>query len=180
MTTSKPSPLERFRDTIDDSLDVAQEIIVRLHKANKTILDPKVTAVASGFLKAMSPETLIDRFIIHTFSYWDNIHDKKRVFFVENYQEIFEGLPVNHLNAFGEMFKKEENMTKDEEDTIWEFFHSLVKTCIHYIHEIREPKTVDGQRAYSNSKFAVITVKGKEIEIKPTKCAKIWGITLTF
>lgn len=177
-----PPPIERFHTNICDLTEFIQDIIANLWNEEKTKINPAVIGVAGGVLKNMNKKTLIESFIEHSYIYWNIIASKERTFFINNCKDIFADLPADQVSAFKEMFEVEGTISKEDEETIWEYFESLVKTCIHYIHDSRGPKVHDGKPAYSNNNFGAIKVKENgimtEVKINPVKHAKLWNIQL--
>ena len=145
-----------------------RDIIIESKDNPKTKINPKLINIANTFLKPINSHNLITNFIEKSNDYWDQIiiHDEN--FFTEHCQDIFYGLPENHIKDFQQLFK--DNVIEDEDkDILWEYFKSLVKISIHYIHEQRQPKLVDGKPAYSKDFFPLIKLK---------QISKKWGVKL--
>ncbi len=154
MDKSKPS--HRFKQTICDTENgtvlLIKDIVADLHSRNKTDIHPNLIDIANSLLQAFEPERLVDNFIEKSYEHWDEIASHSHKFFVNNAADVFYGLPEKYIESFRELFRGKHVVEEDLSD-LWIHFTSMVKISIHYIHESREPKLVNGKPAYSNTNY---------------------------
>lgn len=196
-----PSEEEKFNLTLTELLDITQEIIEELNSQKKTNIETGLLLLASGFLASFKDKTkIIEGFIKHSFNYWEKIRIKDESFFVNNCNQIFEGFMGEHaihLNAFKELFDKR-LISTDQKNIIWDYFHSMVRISIKYVHRIRGPysdvettyNTPSSQSVNSNSKGSSVPVgittcrkyyqNNKFEEIKLGKISREWEMELIF
>ena len=175
-----PNEEERLSGNIVDLTNLIYELIGICHKAGKTKIEPALIMLASGIIEAYDKTKIIENFIYYSVDFWDQISQRDESFFGENCAKVFCDLPKDHVGAFKELFEAtdiEGNpiIIQDDKNAIWDFFDSLIKICIKYIHRVRGPKIKDfedgkGDRpVYTISKFP---------DVKIQRFAGIWKIDL--
>lgn len=156
---SRPPPEERFHHNIIELGQVIHDLVEKVNSKGHKIINPEVVNFAVCILSKLNHVSVIDTFIRKS-SYdeegnpvpfkehcWTKIRARDRKFFLENAGEIFSNLPSNRVDAFGRMFSlKDEDdnpvVPKEDEDEIWEYFESLVRISIKYVHQKRKPKLI--------------------------------------
>lgn len=189
MENSKPSPEERFHANVIGLGELLFDIVKEVNSKGYNIMTPKAIEVAVRVLERLPHTSIINTFIkkshekeIKEFKdhWWEKIRDRERNFFLQNAGTIFSDLPINQVNAFSEIFSLKDAeghfvVSKEDEEEIWEYFESLVKIAIKYIHEKRHPILIrsasEETRRYKVSLFDFVDV-GEH--------AKAWGIDLEF
>ena len=134
-----PPTEDRFRSNVIALCSYIHDEAQILTSSGCEGLNPNVIQVAYIFLNGCDKMALIDGFIERSKLHWDNIKECKEEFFSDKAEEIFSELPLKHVFTFREViFRKDSNgkaiIAQEKRDIFWEFFHSLVKICIKYIH----------------------------------------------
>lgn len=183
-----PSADIRFSQTVSGLAGIIQDIVYRLEEQkildNDTITSGSISIYKEGLNLLASTvdgrRTLIKTFIEHSYSSWGKIHDRDTKYFITDAKDVFKGLPLNIVAEFCKMFvitdSKGKSIVNDNETaSLFDYFASLVKISIKYIHEQRVPTEVqnDSQTIRSYSKEFM-----KDIDI--LKHAKIWSINLEY
>ncbi len=143
-----PNEEERFSRNIVDLTDLIHELIGTCYKAGKTAIQPALIMLAGGILEAYDKVKMIENFIYYSHEFWTQISKREESFFGENCAKVFRDLPKKHVGAFKELFEATDNqgspiIIKEEKDSIWDYFDSLIKICIKYVHRKRGPKMKD-------------------------------------
>lgn len=174
---SKPSDEERFSRNIIDVVRVIKELITICYSEGKTLIKPSLITLAQAALESYDKNALIENFISFSFKFWDQILNKEDRFFIDNSESIFAGLPVNHVNAFRELFEVKEDgkciITDDEKNCVFLYFISFVKISLHYIHKKREPVIV-----IKNDKKIKLWKNKYKSEIRLVHYAKLFDVNL--
>jgi len=187
--TGKPSPEERFHANVIGLGELLFDIVKEVNGKGYDILTPKAIEVAVRVLERLPHTSIINTFIkksheteIKEFKdhWWEKIRGRERTFFLQNAGKIFSDLPMNQVNAFSKIFSLKDAegnfvVSKEDEEEIWEYFESLVKIAIKYIHEKRHPilirRASEETRRYEFSLFDFVDI-GEH--------AKAWEIDLKF
>lgn len=175
-----PPEEERFITNVLDLTALVHELATICWDAGRKDINPQLVLFAENYLEGYDPQNLIDIFIRHSYTHWQQIKDHDEIFFIKNAHVIFQHLPVDtsNINAFKVFFTAKDNQGNDlidenDRSAIWTIFESLVKICIKYIHRVRGVKLVstkEGLRpAYVQKKYPKIKVR---------ELAKIWNIDL--
>ena len=176
MATKVPSHEERFHLNVIDLSNLIHELISLCYEKGYTDLNPNIVKLASNIVERLDKNRLLENFIQYTNEYWEQISKRDSEFFMENANKVFCDLPIDKVNAFQVLFTARDNngqpiIGKDDEDAIWDYFDSLIRICIKYIYEKREPFFKDGVETYKNKYY-------KDIPLK--KYAKHWKVDLNF
>jgi hypothetical protein len=190
------SPEERFYENVLGLSELIYDIVCDAKEKGFPVVSPEIIRFAISALSFLDKKSIIETFIDkseHTCiscagernfvnHCWNKIHAKDKDFFLKNTNVLFNQLPPNRVKIFGEMFSaKDEDgnpiVNPEDEEEVWEYFHSLVKIAIKYVHEQRDPIILnrDGkeQKGYTNLNNAF-----PEMEIE--KHAQKWDIYLPF
>lgn len=178
-----PPPKERFKNTVIDLAGFCEEMLESLRNRKYKVLDPANLKVLSMFLISMDDDTLIDTFIKKSNKYWKQIKEHDEKFFIEHSTEIFE-IPESQAAMFTDLFtlkdpKNNYAVSKDDRDSIWEYFESLVRISINYIHETRGPTKVPDKDVPGKMNPHYLR-RFMNTEIKLALTAKIWEVELKF
>lgn len=178
-----PPPKERFKNTVIDLAGFCEEMLESLRTRKYKVLNPANLKILSMFLISMEDELLIDTFIKKSHNYWKQIKTRDEDFFINHSTDIFE-IPADQAEMFIDLFtlkdpKNNYAVSKDDRDGIWEYFESLVKISINYIHETRGPIIVPNEKDASIKEPKYLrTFMNSEINLRKT--SKEWGIELKF
>ena len=197
MSNKKPAS-ERFHVTTCEVVNEIQAINSDILVDKSNIINPILLTLLGAFLRTYTTqehyEELIEGFIGNTYDLWEQIRNEQEDFFLKESEKIFGGMvkkmfdndKEGKLKGFqpDNIFKVKELFTatdkkgqklvdKDDRGAVWVYLKSMVKICIKYVHEKREPtmKTIDGSRkAYYTKKFFP--------KVNTMKCSKLWDIDL--
>lgn len=150
-----PPPTERFHANVVGLGELICEIVHKMNDRGYNIVDGQLVELGVCLIAKLDHTTVINTFI-HKSSFdskndplpfeshcWTKIKAKDRSFFINNSDVIFSGLPKDKVDAFSRMFAlTDENgkqvIPESDEEELWEYFQSLVKIAIKYIHTRRE------------------------------------------
>lgn len=175
------SHVDRFYDNMIDLYSLIHELISICYEKGYTQVNPNMVQLVGTFLQAYDRNKIIDNFIEYSHDYWYDIISRDEKSICNNIKHIFRDLPSDKVDAFRVLYEardKQGNRIVDKEDidAIWDFFDSLIKICVKYIHDKRNPnmkKCDDGKLkpVYKNAFFR---------DIKIQDYAKRYKIELTF
>lgn len=143
-----PPEEDRFQSNMLALVDLVRELIATCHASGKTTINPALISLARGILESYDKKVAIENFIGYSYEFWDQISKREEIFFLENCSTIFRDIPGNHLDAFRELYEARDAEGKpiiieSDKDAMWEFFDSLIKICIKFIHRERGPTMKD-------------------------------------
>ena len=162
---------ERFRTNILDLGALVHELTTNCWNAGRREVAPQLVAMGEDYIKKYESKKIIETFINHSYTFWEQIRLKEEEFFIKNAHVVFQQLPIKseNINAFKMLFTAKDDTGKDiviEDDRLamWEIFASLVKISIKYVHKSRGIKVVQTEQgprhAYiDKNKFKFIDVK---------------------
>lgn len=155
----QPSEAERFAACASELIEILLDILEEMASDGYYIFDMKVLHTAKAALMLHDKKELIEGFIKESHKFWDKIKEEDTNFFLQNAKVLFNSLPFQDIDPFVKLFtvKDCENnflLREEAKKGIWNFFHSMVKICIKYIHKARAPFiSVKGIKSY-DAKFA--------------------------
>lgn len=172
-TTELTQP-EKFLQNVVDLTELLQELIAVCYEKKQTTIHPSLIQVAGKFILCLNKIVVIETFIKRSYPYWDRIINREEKFFLENTRDVFGDLPEDHVDGFRVLFSSRDKngkllMCEEDKNAIWDFFDSLVRIAIVYIHEKRIPKLKDNRKIY--------TIK-YETDIDIIKYAHIFKVVL--
>jgi len=175
-----PPEEERFTSNVAELSQLVHLLVSKAYNEGFNTVHPDLVAVAGCFLSSLDALSLIQGFIRRGHFHWDKIRLKEQDFFLANAGVMFGELPVSHVDAFKVLFSSTRPdgssvISPEDVSSLWDFFSSLVRICIKYIHRERHPysyRTEQGvTHAYKRPFF-------EEVDI-PTQ-ARHWAINLDF
>ena len=177
---SGPPEEERFIRNVLELSDLIHELTSICWDEGIKDVNPALIILAKAYLKKYNKIEMIETFILHSHKCWDEIEERRENFFNVHAAAIFAHLPVKegNISAFKMLFtskddKGEHIIIQEDRNAIWDYFHSLVKICIKYVHRIRYCKLIEIEGKmkprYTVNKFP---------EIKVRYHAKKWDIEL--
>ena len=170
-----PSHEQRFYENIIDLNELIYELICICYENGYKEIHPSLVKLVGNVLERFDKTKIIDNFINYSNEYWDKIMIHDRSFFIDNARNIFQDLPIDKVDAFKILFTAKDKhnnslITKEDENSIWDFFDRI---CIKYIHDKREPKN----KLTENGLKPIYTVKFFP-DIKLQKYSKHWNVSL--
>ena len=134
--SSKPSALDRFFSNAQGLFDLIYDFVFVANKRGIKTVEPEIVKFAGVVIfTALNKELVIKKFIEKSYDHWDKISKKDEMFFLDHAQDVFVGLPLEDVNAFRQLFIVPDALTEDDKDTLWEYFESLIRISIIYLHE---------------------------------------------
>lgn len=175
----QPNEEERFHKNMCGLTQLVRELITTCWEAGYKIVPPELIVIGEKYLETYDKVKLINNFIEYTHLYWNEIKDRDETFFIDHANEIFKDFPLQkEVSLFSILFTSKTKtgefvIVLEDREAIWEYFDSLVKISIKYLHRIRELKMIQKEDGivlrYRNKIFP-------QVELK--KHAKYWGIKL--
>jgi hypothetical protein len=162
MSGNEISHEERLSDNIVGLVQLCRDIVADANAMGYHSIDPTMLDVGAKILSKLDKKDIINRFISTSSPYWEQIRLKDEDFFKRNMSSIFEGLPAGHINSISKLFSAVDSTTgqpiigEEDREGVWEFLISMVKICIKYIHQNRQPilYNVDGNlKPFYKSEF---------------------------
>lgn len=178
MSDEEPSHTKRFYQNIMDLASLIHELIIICYDKGYKSVDPRIVKFGSVFLGTMDEVTIIDVFIKNSYMHWVKIHGRDESFFMDNAKDIFSKVPGSqHLDSFKVLMESktatgENVIITEDRDALWDYFDSLIKICIKYIHQGRGPKVIDKD----GKSTPVYTVKFYPEITNLHHMAKLWKI----
>lgn len=136
---------EKFLKTTLGLISLIRELVSEAYEKGYKTINPILLDGASGYIADMNRDKLIDDFIYHSYPHWTEIKNMNEIFFNEHAGKIFGDLPMsnNNINAFRQLFSLVDESGKpiidpSDKKSIWDFFHSMVKICIHHVINTRK------------------------------------------
>jgi hypothetical protein len=172
-----PPPEERFHENVIGLTQLVYDLVDGAFRRGYKIVNPNLVALCEGVLSLWNKRSLIDSFIKHSHIHWDQIHRRDENFFEHHAKDIFKGFYPDKVDAFKQLFTLRDSqgnhvIKPDDRDAIWEFFTSLIKIAIHYIHDNRKPRfQVD-----TNGVKQPVYMEGFFDEVDLVHHARVWGI----
>lgn len=181
MSNKVPPEEDRFYQNTMALSDYMRELAEICWEAGCKKVNPQMIGIAKVYLSGLNKIELIDTYIKHANSFWEQIRNREEVFFLENAHAIFQKLPVksDNINAFKVfMTAKDSNgdpiIEEEDKDVIWDYFSAMTKIAIKYIHRQRRPKRIqkpEGYKVVYTNKFF------PEIDVR--SLSRKWNIELT-
>lgn len=181
MDRTLPPPEERFHQNVIGMSQLVYDLVDSAFRRGYKIINPNLVALCEGILSFWNKRSLIDGFIRHSHAHWDQIHRRDETFFERHAKDIFKGLPLDKVDAFKELFTLRDDhgqhvIKQDDRDAIWDFFGSLIKISIHYIHDNRKPKI----RVDTTGSRQLIYTQVFCNDIDLEHHARVWGVDRKF
>lgn len=149
-----PPPQVRFYDNTMYLAHYCEGLICKAHDSGLTTIDPinvrlGVAWMESTYSSDEDKHLLIRNFIFYSYPYWEHIRLRQEQFFDKEIYKVFYEWDKSHVALFRDLFfvKKADGtlfISAEQKKTIWDTFNGMVKICIHYVHEMREPYTTTG------------------------------------
>lgn len=178
-TTFTPTSEEvRFSKNMIGLAELTFDLTTDCWNAGVTIVNPTLVNLGKGFLENYDKTALINNFIYYSHEHWDEIKARNEQFFVTHSKQIFRDLPINDVDAFGNLMTAKDKqgqriIKQDDIDALWDFFDSQVKICIKYIHRERKLQIIQTAKGVKPQYTATFYP-----EIKIRHHAKLWKVAL--
>jgi hypothetical protein len=155
-----PDEKERFFTTGQDTFNAFAEIVQDANSRGDCDLSPSlITLVGAIYSNIKDKEWLIESFIERSWKHWDKIADKDAIFFAENSDTLFFGVPPATVESVADLFVekggKPAAIRGEDLDYLFSFVIVLVKICIKYVHKSSKDFPVREQLKKLASRFEV-------------------------
>lgn len=178
---SLPSEEERFSKNASDLTGFLYVVVDGAYKKGHKVVNPELIQFVSCIMQGFPKKDLIEGFAKHSNKHWELIRNKDRSFFIDHAHTVFADLPVSSVNSFKQLFTLTDDkncsiISKDDVESLWGFFFSLVKITIKYIHKKRSPIKIINSDNSVTHKYLVDFMN----EIDLSKAPEKWKIDLDF
>jgi hypothetical protein len=169
---SLPPPEERFKRRLIEFIEFTKSVIVEGTAAGiQTPVSPLIMDLSKAFIEKEDAGKIVTTFTIRSLKSWDRIKSHDVEYIKNAGTSVFDGVPQKSVEDFKSLYDvKRPDGTKLFNETIeagvWDYFESLVKLAVCYVHKERCPDPVT--KKYTKNFFPDMKVKS-EVER--------WGIT---
>jgi hypothetical protein len=145
MSAQVPPEEVRFSQNTTIMANAVLEAIEKLHNQGYHTVNPMLVRLASTVMAGFDKHYLIQGFIENSHSEcWDMIKRRDEEYFKEHASEVFQYLPMDHVNLFKDLFEQKDAHGKSVvpdslKNQIWDLFDSMIKISIKYVHKQRGP-----------------------------------------
>jgi len=186
--------VNEFWEHMESMFDQTYNLIAECHENGKTDLSPLVVDLAKNVIigcgydlrddqkKEELPKNkhqwkllFIEKFMIKTNKYWQNISDREDYFFIERAGSMFSNFDSQQVQSFSILFGKDnngvENVNRADKDEMWGIFIDMIACGIEITHYRREPYMKEDVKSYKTKYMPML---------KLSKYAKKWKVDLTY
>ena len=166
------SPQERFKERLTQFIDFTKTLVVEANEHGiETPVSPLILDISKNFIAKEDSDKIITTFILRSFQNWDRIRNHDLPFMKGEGLKAFYGIPEKNLKDFTALFDVtkpdgEKLLTPSVEEKLWDFFESLVRISVCYVHMKRCPDPVT--KKYTQNFFPDMKVKAQ---------VELWKIT---
>lgn len=152
--TGVPEEVRFFANT-KQLLGILRKHFEELNKNGYTTITTQKIDIGLAVFETMDKHYVIHRFIKFTHANWDQIHARNSDFFINNSSQVFSAMSKENFNILNELFtlkdaKGKPVVTEELKNLVLDFFSTMVKCSIKYIHKNRSPYSFEGQNFYEN------------------------------
>jgi hypothetical protein len=168
------SPQDRFKDRLVQFIDFTKGLVVEANEAGiETPVSPFLLDLSKNFIAKEDSDKIITTFILRSFPNWDRIKAHDLEFMKGEGLKAFHGIPEKNLKDFTALF----NVVKPDgtkllsapiEVQLWDFFESLVRISVCYVHQQRKPDPVT--KKYTQNFFPDMKVR---VQVEAWKIEKL-------
>lgn len=138
---SEPDSKERFVLNTESLFGLVEDLIQNAYNNGYKTIEPSMIRFVNTLFRTMDSDYIIQRFISRSRKHWEKIKNRDESFFIENASSVFEGLSLENINAFKNLFEltkedeQEPYVVDEDREAIWDHFQSLVKISLSYLKE---------------------------------------------
>jgi hypothetical protein len=165
-------PEERFKERLIQFIEYTKSLVVEANEHGiETPVSPFILDLSVNFIGKEDADKIITTFVLRSFQNWHRIHKHDLPFMKGEGLKSFYGIPEKNLKDFTALFdvvkpNGEKLLTPEAEAKLWEFFESLVRISVCYVHMQRKPDPVT--KKYTANFFPDMKVKAQ---------VELWKIT---
>lgn len=158
-------PEERFIERVCQFCEFFKGVLEDAKKDDiDTPASPFVMDLIKNFVKKEDPHKAITTFILRSYKSWDNAVVRDKNYFRTDALSCFAGIPQSSVESFNGLFDLRKSngellVSEEIQANLWDFFDSLIKTSIVYIHQQRKPDP--STKKYTQAFFPEISVKNE-------------------
>jgi len=166
-------PQERFKERLVQFIDFTKSLVIEANEHGiETPVSPLILDISKNFIGKEEADKIITTFILRSFPNWGEIQKHNLPFMKGEGLKAFYGIPEKNLKDFTALFDviKPDGtplLSPPVEEKLWDFFESLVRISICYVHVKRSPDPVT--KKYTQNFFPDIKVKSQVETWKITK-----------
>jgi hypothetical protein len=165
-------PQERFKERLVQFIDFTKSLVIEANEHGiETPVSPLILDISKNFIGKEDSDKIITTFILRSFQNWDRIRNHDLPFMKGEGLKSFYGIPEKNLKDFTALFDvvKPDGtplLSPPVEEKLWDFFESLVRISVCYVHCQRKPDPVT--KKYTANFFPDMKVKAQ---------VELWKIT---
>jgi hypothetical protein len=167
-------PQDRFKDRLVQFIDFTKGLVIEANEAGvETPVSPFVLDLSKNFIAKEDSDKIITTFILRSYPNWNRIQEHDLEFMKGEGLKAFYGIPEKNLKEFTALFDVTKPdgvklMTPAIESQLWDFFESLVKISVCYVHCQRKPDPVT--KKYTANFFPDMKVR---VQVEAWKIEKL-------
>jgi hypothetical protein len=168
------SPQDRFKDRLVQFIDFTKGLVIEANEAGiETPVSPFLLDLSKNFIAKEDSDKIITTFILRSYPNWNRIHSHDLEFMKGEGLKAFHGIPEKNLKDFTALFDTTKPdgtklLTPVVEGQLWDFFESLVRTSVCYVHQQRKPDPVT--KKYTANFFPDMKVR---VQVEAWKIEKL-------
>ncbi len=165
-------PQERFKERLIQFIDFTKGMVLEANEAGiETPVSPFILDLSKNFIAKEDSDKIITTFILRSFENWERIRTHDLEFMKGEGLKSFYGIPEKNLKDFTALFDvvKPDGtrlLSPNVEVQLWDFFESLVRISVCYVHFQRKPDPET--KKYTANFFPAMKVKSQ---------VELWKIT---
>jgi len=166
-------PQERFKERLIQFIDFTKGMVIDANEHGiETPVSPFILDLSKNFIGKEEADKIITTFILRSHPNWDRIRNHDLPFMKTEGLKSFHGIPEKNLKDFTALFDvvKPDGvplLSPSVEEKLWDFFESLVRISVCYVHMKRCPDPVT--KKYTANFFPDMKVKAQVEAWKITK-----------
>lgn len=142
---SKPSHSHRFKSNTLALYDIVRDVVSDHSNVDRLILD-----AAELLIEARDENKMVDDFLTHTYSHWEQIERKEVSYFSEfalsaleranqrGQKNVVGMVDVSHIEKIKHIISDPKIIDEEIQDEIFKIMFGLVKISIQYCHDKRK------------------------------------------
>lgn len=169
---SLPPPQERFKERLVQFIDYTKSLVIEANEHGiETPVSPFILDLSKNFIGKEDADKIITTFILRSYENWERIRLHDLDFMKGEGLKSFYGIPEKNLKDFTALFEVvkpdgSKLLSPEVEEKLWDFFESLVRISVCYVHMKRSPDPTT--KKYTQNFFPDMKVKSQ---------VELWKIT---
>lgn len=164
--------LPKFTENVEILFDECLEMVEEAKSNNLTTLSPTIINIFKPLLSSFDTENMMQQFVEHSYSHWQEIKNRNIAYFKEIGLEMFMEADRNgsldnskhclvskfgnsNLKLFKEILEIDSIFTVERQHRILDIIIGCICLSVKYIHHKREPK----DKKYTNDYLKIVNMK---------------------